>query len=249
MANGQMIMKAMSQQSQSDLCCREGPAATSPKLDILAMDPDEELQEEWEAEDAVKGGLLDPHEVKNAREKETKYLWYMEVYEFSTEAEARARTGRKPVGFKWIDTNNGSAEAPRYRSRVVCTEVRHKGVEPIFSATPPLETLQVQISVACQEDVFRVEDRFLITTADVSRAHFYADAVRDVDVRWPDEDLQAKQPGVCGKLRRTIYGSLDAVQRWREHNAHVLEAGGLSRGFSVPFLPQRLANLHSGAWC
>ena len=38
-----------------------------PKLDILAVDPDEELQEEWEAEDDVKGGPLDPHEVKNAR--------------------------------------------------------------------------------------------------------------------------------------------------------------------------------------
>ena len=36
----------------------------------------------------------------------------------------------------------GSAEAPRYRSRLVCTEVRHKGVEPIFSATPPLETCE-----------------------------------------------------------------------------------------------------------
>ena len=45
-----------------------------------------------------------------------------EVYEYSTEAEARTRTGRKPVGLKWIDTNKGSAEAPRYRSRLVCSE-------------------------------------------------------------------------------------------------------------------------------
>ena len=112
----------------------------------------------------------------------------MEVYEYSTEAEARARTGRKPVGRKWIDTNNGSAEAPRYRSRLVCTEVRHKGVEPIFSATLPKETLRVLLSVACQEDVFRVD-------ADVSRAHFYADAVRDVtsdcQTRTPRQSSQA----------------------------------------------------------
>ena len=118
-----------------------------PKLDILAVDADEAPPEEWEAEDDVKGGPLDPHEVKNAREKEIKYLSDIEVFENSTEAEARARTGRKPVGLKWIDTNRGSAEAPRYRSRLVCTEVRHEGVEPIFSATPPLETLRVLISV------------------------------------------------------------------------------------------------------
>ena len=141
---------------------------------------------------------------KNAREKEIKCLWDMEVYEYSTEAEARARTGRNPVGSKWIDTNKGSAEAPRNRSRLVCTEVRHKGVEPILSAT----------GVACQKDVIQVEDLVLISIADVSRAYFHTDAVRDVYVPSPDEDPKAKQPGVCGKLRKTTYGSLDAAQRW-----------------------------------
>ena len=201
---------------------------------ILAVDADEEPPEEWEAEDDVKDGPLDPHEVEIAREKEIKYLWDMEVYEYSTEAEATARTGRNPVGLKWIDTNKGSAETPRYRSCLVCTELRHKGVEPIFSATLPLETLRVLLTVACQEDVFPVEDPFLISTADVSRAHFYADAVRDVYVLLPDEDPNEKQSGVCGKLRKTMYGSLDAAQRWGEHYAQVLEAGGFSRGVASP---------------
>ena len=161
---------------------------------------------------------MDPHEVKNAREKEIKYLWDMEVYVYSTEAEVRARTGRNPVGLKW--------------------KVRHRGVEPFFSATPSLETLRVLLSVACQGDVFQVEDPFMISIADVSRAHFYADAVRDVYVRLPDEDPKAKEPGVCGKLRKTMYGSLDDAQRWGEHYAQVLEAGGfLRRGLSVPLLP------------
>ena len=116
-------MSAMSQQLQSDL----GAAGTSdplqhrpplPKLDIQAVDADEEPPEEREAEDDVKGGPLDPREVKTAREKEIKYLWDTEVYEYSTEAEARVRIGRNPVGLKWIDTNKGSAEVPRYRSRL-----------------------------------------------------------------------------------------------------------------------------------
>ena len=68
------------------------------------------------------------------------------------------------AGFKVIDTNKGSAEAPRYRSRLACTEVRHIEVEPIFSASLPLETLRILVSVACQEDVFRVEDPFLISS-------------------------------------------------------------------------------------
>ena len=197
----------MSQQLQSDLCAAGATDPPQhrhplPKLDILAVDEDEEPLKEWEAEDDVKVGPLEPHEVKAARQKEIQYLWDMKVYEYSTEAESRARTGRKPVGLKWIDTNKGSAEAPRYRSRLVCPEVRHKGVEPIFSATPPLETLRILLCVACQEDVFRVEHPFLISIADVSRAHFYADAVRDVYVRLPDEDPRQSNPACVGNCER-----------------------------------------------
>ena len=82
--------------------------------------------------------------------------------------------------------------------------------------------------------VRKTEDPFLISIADVSRAPFYADAVRDVYVRLPDEDPKAKQPGVCGKLRKTMYGSLDAAQRWGEHNAQVLKTGGFFRGVASP---------------
>ena len=233
----QTIMKTMSQQLQSDLCAaaaKDQPQHRPLLPKLVSVDQDEELQEEWEAEDDVEGGSLDPHEVKTARQKEIQCVWDREVYEYSTEAESRPRTGRNPVGLKWIDTNKGSAEAPRFRSRLVCTEVRQKGVEPIFSATPPLEPLQVLLGVVCQEDVFHVEDPFLITTADVSRAHFYADAVRDVYVRLPDEDPKAKEPGSCRQLRKTMYGSLDAAQRWGENYAQVLEGGGFSRVAGSP---------------
>ena len=185
----QTIVKAMSQQLQSDLCV---VAVTEPqhrpllpKLDILAVDADEEPQVEWEEVDDVKGGPLDPHEVKTARQKETQYLWHREVYEYT------GSSGSIPTKVAWKS---------RYCSRLVCAEVRHEGVEPIFSATPLLEAPRVLLCVACQEDVFCVEDPFSISSADVSRAHFYADAVRDFYVRLPHEDPKAKEPGECGKL-------------------------------------------------
>ena len=248
----QTIMSAMSQQLQSDLCAAGATDPPQlrpplPKLDILAVEEDEEPLEEWEAEDDVKEGPLDPHEVKAARQKEIQYAWDMKVYEYSTEAESRARTGRKPVGLKWIDTNKGSAEAPRYRLRQVCTEVRHKGVEPIFSATPPLETLRILLCVACQEDVFRVEDPFLISIADVSRAHLYA--VRDVRLRstagrrpqgkatrrvWETAKDNVRIPGcstTVGRALRSSFGDWRIVQM---------------RGVSVSFFPQRLGDVHFG---
>ena len=120
----QTIMSAMSQQSQSDLSA----AGTTdplqhrlplPKLDILAVDGDEAPPEGWEAEDDVKGGPLDQREVKAARQKEIQYLWDMEMYECSTEAELKARTGRNPVGLKWIDTNK-AVPKPDVTGRVWC---------------------------------------------------------------------------------------------------------------------------------
>ena len=60
--------------------------------------------------------------------------------------------------------SNGSiitTVAPKLHVTARVSEVRHKGVEPIFSATPPLETLGVLLCVASQEEVFRVERPFL----------------------------------------------------------------------------------------
>ena len=48
-----------------------------------------------------------------------------------------------------------------------------------------MEAPRVLLCVACQEDVFRVENPFLISTADVSRAHFCAVSERDENVHLP----------------------------------------------------------------
>ena len=52
------------------------------------------------------------------------------------------------------------------------------------------------LCVACQENVFRVEDPFLTFDCRWGRVHFYADAARDVYVRSPNE------PGVCGQTTK-----------------------------------------------
>ena len=61
----QTIMKAMSQQLQSDLCAaaaKDQPQHRPllPKLDFLAVDPDEELQEEWESGGRCQGRTIGP---------------------------------------------------------------------------------------------------------------------------------------------------------------------------------------------
>ena len=46
-------------------------------------------------------------------------------------------------------------------------------------------------------------DPYKILLIDVSRAHFYADAVRDVFIELPDGDPQKANPDVIGKLEKT----------------------------------------------
>ena len=152
----------------------------------------------WTAEDDVKGGWLPPNLVYDARLKELKYLNDRSVYSYSTVDEARRLTGRRPLRLKWIDTDKGGKGARAIRSRLVCTEVRPKGKEAIFSATPPLESLRILVSFLAAENPEGHSDPLKVALVDVSRAHFYAPAVRDVFIELPPEDDQAQVPKRCG---------------------------------------------------
>ena len=98
------------------------------------------------------------------------------------------------------------------RSRLVCTEVKPRGTDSIFSATPPLESLRALMTLVSQppDDP---NDPLTMTLADVSRAHFYAQAVREVYIQLPAEDPRSGERDVCGRLLRTMYGRLDAAER------------------------------------
>ena len=174
-------------------CCRDSAATTSSillRLDILPVDADEDPQVEWEPEDDVKERPSDPHEGKLARGKEIQCSWDRKVYECATEVEARARTGRNPVGLHWIDINRGGAEAPREHSRLVCSEVSHER-DP--SAHNPLEALRVLLCVACERDMVR--DSTNQDQREVRKRKSVADETRSVvehrETDSPNKDREA----------------------------------------------------------
>ena len=148
-------------------------------------------------------------------------------------------TGTNGTQPSWLQ---GDVEVPRYRL--------HKDVEPIFSATLPLEVPRLLLWSACQERFFLGDEcAFLISIADVSRLHFFAYAVRGVHVRLLTEDPKPKDPARC------MWNTKDDARLW------MLLSGGETiaprswrwmifprRGFSTPFLPWKFADLHLGAW-
>ena len=146
-----------------------------------------------------------------------KYLWDRGVYRHVSRKEMTDQGG-KAIRLKWIDTNKGDLIDPVYRARLVCMEIRRKGVESIFSATPPLEGLRALVTLAAQEaPTANVKDPIRLYTADVSRAHFYADAVRRVFIELPESDPMSANRDMVGELQKTMYGTLDAAEQWGIH--------------------------------
>ena len=152
--------------------CQDGAGSKEPGYLIDRYHDGDGSWDDWCAYDNVKGSELPAKLVYDARRRELEYLSQRKVYEYASTSRAYQRTGRRPLRLKWIDTNKGGTLHPNIRSRLVCTEVRPKGVEAIFAATPPLESLRILMVILSQQDPGETDDPLTLTLADVSRAHF-----------------------------------------------------------------------------
>ena len=65
----------------------------------------------------------------------TKYNTYVKV----PRSECFERTGKAPIGVRWVDVNKGDAKNPAHKSRLVAKEFNNDKRESIFAAMPPLE--------------------------------------------------------------------------------------------------------------
>ena len=66
---------------------------------------------------------------------------------------------------------------------------------------------------------------------DIKHAYFHAKTRRDVYLKLCDED---HEPGMCGRLNKSMYGARDASQSWEEEYREVLTNMGFSCGLSSP---------------
>lgn len=75
--------------------------------------PEEEDELVWrEAWDDLIGEVLDAKEVATARADEVRYYRDMEAFELVPVEQAWKRTGRAPIGVRWIDVGKGDREKP-----------------------------------------------------------------------------------------------------------------------------------------
>ena len=198
-----------------------------------------EEDEDWEecgmwgklkAVDDVSGEPLDPEEVRKARKEEIRYFKEMNVYKKVPLAECWAKTGKAPIGVRWVDVNKGDSKNKNYRSRLVAKEYKTDEKPEWFAATPPSECLKIILSKMASDK------RKKLVYADVSRAYFYAAASRAVYVTLTEEDQEEGDEGLCGKLNVSMYGTRDAATNWAEEYSETLKKVGYRRGVSNPCL-------------
>ena len=89
--------------------------------------------------DSVYGQPLDFEGVLRARSEELEEFAKHTVYHKVPIQECYERTGKEPIGTKWVDINKVDTDNPEYRSRLVAMEIRRDTRSALFAATPPLE--------------------------------------------------------------------------------------------------------------
>ena len=100
--------------------------------------------------DDLKSEILDPELAKKARREEVEVFKMREVYELVPRSSVPR--GRKVIGVRWVETNKGSAEQPKVRSRLVAQEfARGKTPEDMYAPTPSLLATRWMVSEATSQ--------------------------------------------------------------------------------------------------
>ena len=201
----------------------------------VCEEPAPEMDDSWYFDD-VSGRALDSAMVRRVR---------MEEMEFTSSINLWTAVDRKPgmyvVGTRWVDVNKGDSESPLYRSRLVAKEFRQQDpTSKFFAGTPPAHSLRLLFSLAVTRSFVGPSGKktchnigdWQISFIDVKRAHFYAQAKREVYVVLPQEAGAGE--GQVGRLNRTMYGCKDAAQEWELEVTKVLTSAGFEQGSSTP---------------
>ena len=188
------------------------------------MGNEDELLDEYSAYfDENTGDPLPAALVDAARREELDFMDRWKVWDVVPVAECIQRTGRRPIGSKWVDVNKGDWIKPIVRSRLVAREIAFRKNDDYYAATPPLEALRMLIS-----NVASSSGPGLLVI-DASKAHLHASVDRLIYVDLPPE---TRAPGMCARLRRCLYGTRDAPARWEAFLAEELAKLGFTEGRS-----------------
>lgn len=137
---------------------------------------------------------------------------------------------------RWVDINKQDELHPNYRSRLVAKEINKHSMPEMYAATPALESLKAVTSCAVNGDFNDEHDPVKLMVTDVSRAYFYAKAIRPVYLKLAPEDCLPGEEGMCGRLNYSTYRTRDAALNWHHHYKEHLVSLSFRQGRASPCL-------------
>jgi hypothetical protein len=188
--------------------------------------------------DDLKGEVLDPGLARKARQEEMEVFRMRDVYEIVPRSSVPK--GKRVIGVRWVETNKGTADQPKVRSRLVAQEfARGKTPEDMYAPTPSLMATRWLVSEAASQGV-RGPGSVRLMALDFKRAFLYGQVERELYIEIPAEDERTKGRDVVGRLKRSMYGTQDAPAVWQRVVGQMLRGRG--------FLPIELLRACTTMW-
>lgn len=143
--NGQYLLMSMDyDESLSSKELLNASKQAQQQYKTIEEEQDEELDVVW---DDVSGAILDPKEVRRAREEEIKYVRDMGLHEKVPINECYMETGKAPISIRSIVINNGDESNPILPVQIGSPRNQHPQERRSRRGTPHLEALKLILSM------------------------------------------------------------------------------------------------------
>ena len=101
----------------------------------------------------------------------------------------------------------------------------------LFLATPPVESFFLLMSVWMSVKLSKTDKPLKLGLWDISRAHFTEKAEREIYIKIPEEDhMDDDAEPMVGLLQRSMYGTQDASNIFRQGYVRLLSVNGFTFG-------------------
>lgn len=157
------------------------------------------------------GEALGPLLVDVVRKEELAFMKKICLYDEVSIDECWEAIGKGPVSTMWVDVNKGTSSHPDVRCRLVARDFKPRGERDrvdLFAAMPPLEAKKLLFKMAVSTEPELRGGRWerpQLMFVDIKTAHLTG-KVPDGEKAYIELPQGAARPGVCGRLRRWLYG-------------------------------------------
>ena len=168
--------------------------------------------EGWTYWNDVPGRELNQEFMTAARRMDIDVVGKMEVWRNVPREQCVAETGRRPIGTRWVDANNGHDASPKVMIRKVTHELKRINGFKLFATVPPTD--YINCFPSCPASGQDQAQQFSVMFVYAKNAYFYAPSMRMACVDIPKEDWENGDGNRCALSLRSLCGTRGAALNW-----------------------------------